>query len=65
MLTTLLARLRPSAAELEALGRHETDPSRVDRFQPITRGPAMALLMLMALGVLWLAWLPWRAVRRR
>lgn len=63
--TTLVGRLRPSATDLETLARHETDPSKVARFQPIARGPAVAILTLMALGALWLLWVPWRAIRPR
>lgn len=42
----LLRYLLPTSAEIEQLALEETDPAHSRRFEPITRGPLIALLLL-------------------
>jgi len=47
----VLARLKPSAREIERLAFNETDQARASSFEPITPGPVVASLMLAAIAV--------------
>ena len=43
--------LKPSDREIRDLALRETDPERVHEFQPIVRGPIVAVLILMLISV--------------
>ena len=47
----LLVHLKPTDTEITRLAIEETDPSRVAKFEPITRGPVFALLALAVVGL--------------
>jgi nucleoside-diphosphate-sugar epimerase len=59
--------MAPTSDEIRRLARRETDPAEADRFQPITKGPVVALLLLGAVGLAALVVAPFRlfAARRR
>ena len=42
------------------LARRETDPAHVDEFQPIARGPAIALVGLLALALVVPPYMVWQ-----
>lgn len=56
----LLAALAPTSDEIRALARRETDPAEVEHFQPICRGPVMALLLLGLVGLAAVIVVPFR-----
>jgi hypothetical protein len=61
----LLERLKPTEREIRELALRETDPSQVERFRPITRGPLFAVLGLAAVGLAALPSLLLRLLRPR
>lgn len=61
----MIERLKPNDQEIRELALRETDPAQADRFAPIARGPAFALLGLAAVGLAALPSLLWRLVRPR
>ncbi len=47
----LTSRLKPTPAEIRELALRETDPAEWPHFQPITRGPLFAVLLLAGVGI--------------
>ena len=43
--------LKPSDTEIRELALRETDPARISEFQPIVRGPGMAVVILSLVAV--------------
>jgi hypothetical protein len=43
--------LKPSPAQMQRFALRETDPDHAARFEPIARGPMVALLLLAWVGV--------------
>jgi hypothetical protein len=60
MIRRLAKALAPTSEEIRRLARRETDPREVGRFQPITRGPVVAVLVLAAVGVAAIVVAPFR-----
>jgi hypothetical protein len=58
-------RLKPSDREIRELALRETDPERVLEFQPIAKGPVVALLILMLIGLAAIPMTLLRLARRR
>lgn len=56
--------LMPSALEIERLAVRETDPARCHEFEPITRGPVLAVALLVGVAIAALAVSPVRLVMR-
>lgn len=61
---SLLEYLRPTPAEIERLALRETDPARYAEFEPITRGFAYALGILLMVGIAAAAVTPFRLLAR-
>lgn len=61
--SALWSGLRPSHDEIVELALRETDPREVDRFEPITRGPAWALVALILVGLASIPASVWRLCR--
>lgn len=51
--------------EIIELARRETDPACLDDFQPITRGPIVAIAGLLGLALVIPAHLAWRQIAAR
>ena len=43
--------LKPTEQEIRDLALRETDPAYTSKFQPITQGPFVALLILVGVGI--------------
>jgi plastocyanin domain-containing protein len=56
--------LKPSDREIRELALRETDPARVEEFQPITKGPVVAVLILACVGIAAIPLTLWRLVSR-
>ena len=63
MAGSLLERLKPTDDEIRALALRETDPGEADRFAPIERGPVVAVLGLVCIGIAALPSLVMRLLR--
>jgi len=59
----LTRNLKPSEGEILALAVRETDPREAHRFEPISRGPVLAVIAIIAILVLAIPSLVARAVR--
>jgi hypothetical protein len=57
-------RLKPTPQEIRALAEREADPRYYPQFQPIARGPVVAILLLAWVGLSAIPWTLWRLVRR-
>ncbi len=44
--------LKPTEDEIRELALRETDPAHVGDFQPITKGPVVAILILACVGLI-------------
>jgi hypothetical protein len=55
----------PRDREIIRLARREVDPAHAAEFAPITRGPVVAVLGLMAIGVIAVPYVAWQAIRNR
>lgn len=60
----LLAKLRPTGAELYPLVRMEVDPASAHRFDQIAEGPLVAILGLIFVAIVGVVTAPFRLVRR-
>jgi len=61
--------LRPSAEQMQRFSLRETDPEQAGSFEPIARGPVVAILALIGVGIVALVAMPIRllivSIRRR
>jgi hypothetical protein len=57
--------LKPSDREIRELALRETDPAYVHEFQPIAKGPVVAVLILMVIGLAAVPITLFRLVTRR
>jgi hypothetical protein len=62
---SLLSRLRPTEKEVHELARRETDPRLYAQFTAIARGPVVAVLALLGLGLVAIVCTPFWWLRRR
>ena len=51
--------------EIIHLARRETDPAYLDDFQPLTRGPIVAIAGLLGLAIVTPVYLAWRQIVAR
>lgn len=56
--------LQPGPDEIERLALRETDPSHYAEFEPITRGPVAAVVIVLAVGMAAVLVTPFRLLRR-
>ncbi len=49
--TSVTDRVKPTENEILELARREVDPARVGEFQPIVKGPYVAVIILAAVAV--------------
>ncbi|HEY3740447.1 MAG TPA: hypothetical protein VGL53_11415 [Bryobacteraceae bacterium] len=56
--------LKPTDQEIRELALRETDPARVGSFQPYTKGPLVALLILAGVGIAAIPMTLYRLLRR-
>jgi hypothetical protein len=56
--------LTPSGEEIRELALRETDPARVAQFQPIVKGPVVAILILACVAIAAVPMTLFRLVKR-
>lgn len=48
---SLMDHLRPTEDQIECLALRETDPAYCDEFEPITKGPLIAVAIISLVGI--------------
>jgi hypothetical protein len=62
---SIVRRLRPTEREVSQLACRETDPRHIAQFTPITRGPVLAVLALLGIGLAAILCAPFWLLRPR
>jgi hypothetical protein len=57
--------LKPSEREIRELAMRETDPAHLQEFQPIAKGPVIAVLILIRVGLALIPMALFRLLTRR
>jgi hypothetical protein len=60
-----LDRLKPDEAEIRQAALRETDPRFATEFEPFTKGPLAALLILAAVGIAAVPLTVWRLLTKK
>jgi hypothetical protein len=60
-----LDRLKPDEAEIRTVALRETDPRYAAEFEPFTKGPLVAVILLLATGMAAVPLILWRLLTKK